>query len=307
MNGKMPSSDGARMLNSPLRVEDVAQQHHQHRRDDHAAGRPCADRAAAGAGRAARWRASSTVHALAPCRCAADAGTRCRDPWCRCVPSARPGFHGRARCPSRISSEGVAALRLVHDVTGDEQRDPLVGQPGEKVPQLLAQHRIEARRSARRATSNRGVPSRATARLTRDRSPPDSVAGEAAPYDAARSTSSITRVHIGGRRAAGPPRSSGCSPAPSGPGRPRRLATRSPPRVRSVGSPAGRPSDVQGDPLRMRCTPITERISVVLPQPLGPSRPVTVASRHLERSARTARSACPRTTTRSRAITADHP
>src|SRR5512133_1501082 len=45
-------------------------------------------------------------------------------------------------------------------------------------------------------------------------------------------------------------------------------------RARSPFAPAGRPS-TETEPPATRCTPTTARMSVVLPLPLGPSRPVT--------------------------------
>jgi hypothetical protein len=58
--------------------------------------------------------------------------------------------------------------------------------------------------------------------------------------------------------------------------------------------PAGRPSTVTV-PLSMICTPTIERISVVLPQPDGPSRPVTLPGTVTNETSSTART-WPRTT-----------
>ena len=75
-----------------------------------------------------------------------------------------------------------------------------------------------------------------------------------------------------------------------------------PTRLRSGGEPAGSPSTVIRPPATI-WTPTTARISVDLPPPLGPTRPVTVpASTSSERSSSTATP--PRTTLRPWTVTA---
>ena len=195
----------------------------------------------------------------------------------------------------------VAALGLVHDVAGHEDGGAAVGELVEQLPQVAAQHRVEA--DGRLVEHQQvGLPSSATARLARERWPPLSrpttrvgVRRRGRPRRSPRSTSASRTaehageeaqvlgdgevvVHAGGlgdvadpvpqRRAAG------------------RLAEDHAPRRRS---PAA----------RRRST----RISVDLPQPLGPSRPVT-RRRRSRGPARWSTGRPPRTTVRPRTSTA---
>ena len=49
-----------------------------------------------------------------------------------------------SRRPSRMSSELVAVVGLVHHVARDEQRRPVGGERAEHLPEVAAQHRVEA-------------------------------------------------------------------------------------------------------------------------------------------------------------------
>ena len=80
----------------------------------------------------------------------------------------------------------------------------------------------------------------------------------------------------------------------------RRLRDVADPRRAARGDPAGSPSTRDACPTATIWTPTIARISVDLPQPLGPSRPVTAPAGDLEGDARAAPRSPPRFTCRSR-------
>ena len=219
------------------------------------------------------------------------------------MPRASQQFVGRRLrkdAPVADQHELVAAIGLVHHVARDEQRRPGLREPVERVPEIAAQHRVE---SDGRLVEDEHVG--ATEQRGRERHARALAAGERADLpsrepDRGRPSRALPRRGPEPLRRSA--RSSRGSPARSGRRRPRAPASRSRCGVVAPGRRRARPS-TSTVPLRIIWTPTIARISVVLPDPLGPSRPVTLPP---GTSRLTARSACvePRTTSSSRTWTA---
>ena len=92
----------------------------------------------------------------------------------RCGASAPRACRAPSNRPSRMSSRRVAAIGLIHDVTRDEQGRPSSASSRNKAQRSSRKYRVQPDRGFVEHEQP-GVPSMATARLTRERWPPDSL------------------------------------------------------------------------------------------------------------------------------------
>ena len=190
-------------------------------------------------------------------------------------PRAQLGRRSRWRAAGRrASAAGRRSGGLVHHVARHEQRRAARPRARGTSPTARAAAPGRGRRSARRARAARVAEQRGgerhARRAGRRRASATTCVGMLGQADG--------REHlVDARRPArrGCARSSGGSRARSGRRTPTAPASRSPRVRRRAGEPAGRPSTVDRRPLATSWTPTIARISVVLPEPLGPSRPVT--------------------------------
>ena len=221
--------------------------------------------------RAAPWRAVRE-RLTRPPRLRRVAGTPRRDRRRPVRRRSSSGVRSARIAPSAQEQEPVAARRLVHHVARDEQRRAAVGELVEEVPQVAAQHRVEPDGRLVEHEDVGLVEERRRerdARLLPAREPPDEVCGHVGEADALDH-----RVDARSRRTEDPREVRRGSRAPRGRRRPTAPASRSrrgsAARARRRGARARSPS-----PAATIWTPTIDRISVDLPLPLGPSRPVT--------------------------------
>ena len=215
-----------------------------------------------------------------------------------CPPFPRgPDLGDRARGQQAAAAEeheALAPLGLAHDVTRHQQGRPVTRQLREGAPELSPQHRIEPDgrlvehqelgvAEERRAERDAGL-------LTAGE-PSDDVSGQGHEVDGSEHLVDPLCRRIEDPREVAEVLANGQIPViPTAPGSCRRRA------ARNEGAPPSSPR-TRTVPDWMRCTPTIERISVVLPLPLGPSRPVTAPRRTVRVTSASAR-ARPRTTTR---------
>ena len=204
-----------------------------------------------------------------------------------------PAVPVRVRSPSRVSSRAVAPSRR-SSRRSQRAASSITWLETSSVVPRVGERRGTARHRSRRSTgssptvgssstSSSGSPSRAAASDTRARWPPES-----RPTTTSRVAAEADLVEHPVERRRGDaehaPRSSAGSRARSGRRRPTAPGSRSRPGGAARGDPAGRPS-TRTSPPATTWTPTSARIRVILPQPLGPSRPVTEPARDLERDA----------------------
>ena len=281
-NGKMPSSGAPMLVEGRGAVEDPGEQADEHAGHDDQQREGPVVVAQLGRAPGGRWPGRRGAHGRlsVPARSVAVGGIdqveerRLDVGGAGAARAAPSGVSSASSRPSRISSSRSqrAASSMTWLLTS--RVVAAVGEPAEQRPEVAPQHRVEpdgrlvehqqlGRRRAARPPARRGPPGRRRAGRPRRRR------GCSSPTSpTTRSTSRAGRTEHGGEVA------QVLAHGQVGVDR-RRLGDVADPSRRSGGDPAGRPSTSTSPPATT-WTPTTERISVLLPQPLGPSSPVTL-------------------------------
>ena len=282
MNGKRPTAARRWPRSAGRAVERVLQERQQQRTGPRAAGRSSGGRAAA---------ARAPLRAVAPAirgliarlrRLDQRAGTRPRGRRTRSAGAARRACSSASSRPSRISTSASQCVGLVHDVARDEQRHAVGGQRRGTCPTGRGAGRGSRPTVGSSRTRSRGSASSAVASDTRVRSPPDSELRPAVGVLGAGRRSSIASST---RASARPEHAREVAQVLA-----RREVAVDRRRLRHVADLAaqGRRARRQAEDLdvaavRPTWTPTMARIRVVLPHPLGPSRPVIAPAAAVER------------------------
>src|SRR6478672_5000065 len=140
VNGKTPSSESA--SRSKVGLESIIWWVRASRAPGTTSSRATVRRSPSSC-RSTRPAVATTIREVMAPAVGRDAGTPLRHPSRRWRPPARQATRRRRGCLTQ-EQEPVAATGLVHDVAGDEQCGSRGGEGVEAVPEVVAQHGVEA-------------------------------------------------------------------------------------------------------------------------------------------------------------------